>query len=108
MSATAAEHIHLDADVLHRQSTALDEAASTLRPATDAAAHRVEGTAFGAMNAGLSLAINGLVNRTADLGGQAAVLAARMGYGVDGAVSTFTELEQSGAQLIAKVDEGGR
>jgi hypothetical protein len=40
--------------------------------------------------------------------GQAAVLAARMGYGVDGAVSTFTELEQSGAQLIAKVDEGGR
>lgn len=93
MSATAAERIVIDDDVLNKQLTTLRSAADQLEKEVAAAASQVGGNSFGAINTFLAAAVNGMMLETSATMAEAAVLAERMHAGVSGAREAFSAFE---------------
>lgn len=104
MTASAAEKIVIDDEVLGAQQQSLQHNGSQIGAAVGPAKAQLGGTAFGVMNAFLVAPINHFAKRTAEAAAGAAELASGMEAGVAGARATFAAHEEDAAKSFAEYE----
>lgn len=106
MTVPANQHIEIEGAVLRTQITAIREASAAFDAAAKAVAPPLPADAFGAIARGiLAPAANALAERSRELVSTAHDLAERMADGAEGALTGFSQVEQTAVDTFSR-DQG--